>query len=121
MTDTLASSAELERMLGADRLARPALPLASDGTAGRRDPSPTWDPWYCLPLNRRRRLIRYMAPAGERGLALDELADLIGAGTLDEALTRWARACELARQDLAGDDVDAWAAADAQAAADAEL
>lgn len=116
-------SAELERLLGSDRLARPLYPLASDGTAGRRDPSPTWDPWFCLPLTQRRRLIRFMAPAGE-GVSLDDMADMVGAGTLDDALARWARACLMARSaDTGWDAIDAdeWQAHDAELEADSEL
>jgi hypothetical protein len=119
-TMTLAQSAELDRLLGADRLARPLRPLG-EGTAGSRDPSPTWDAWYSLPLTQRRRLLRYMAPAGQ-GLSLDDVAQLIGAGSLDDALEKWARACSMARGDgWDVPDVDEWAAADAQAESDAEL
>ena len=122
MTDR---SAELERLLGADRLARPLYPLASDGTAGRRDPSPTWDPWFCLPLTQRRRLLRFMAPTGE-GISLDDMADMVGAGSLDDALQRWARACLMARKgadgwELTRDEVSDWAESDAQLEADSEL
>lgn len=126
-TGTQERGAELARMMGGDRLARPAYPLAADGTAGRRDPSPSWDPWYCLPLARRRSLVRYMAPAGDRGgLLLDQVADLIGAGSLEEALARWAAACTMARAtdagwDLTPAEIDDWAAADALASSDAEL
>jgi hypothetical protein len=118
----LAYSAELERLMGADRLARPAYPLASDGTAGRRDPSPTWDAWYCLSLTERRRLVRFMAPAGDGGLSLDDLAMVVGAGSLEDALSAWARACNLARGQ--GWDAQAWsewADADAQLESDCEL
>lgn len=121
---TLAATAELDRLIGSDRLARPARPLG-EGTPGQRDPSPTWDPWYCLPLTTRRQLLPFMAPArSPGGLALDDLADLIGAGSLDDALTRWARACQMARRGSSGwdsPDVDAWEAADRLAETDAEL
>jgi hypothetical protein len=122
MGTELAESAELERLMGTDRLARPLYPLASDGTAGKRDPSPTWDAWYCLSLTERRRLVRYMAPAGASALSLDQMAALIGAGSLDDALSTWARACNMARgQGWDAIDADEWAAADRQASEDAEL
>jgi hypothetical protein len=118
----LTASAELDRLMGADRLARPAYPLAADGTAGRRDPSPTWDPWYTLSLAERRRLVRFMAPAGGGGLSLDDVAQVIGAGSLDDALSQWARACNLARgQGWDAQGWSEWADMDAQAESDCEL
>lgn len=123
MTATIDTGAELARLLDADRLARPQRPLG-EGSNGRRDPSPTWDSWYQLPMTTRRQLLAYMAPAGQ-GLALDDVADMIGAGSLDDALNRWARACQLARRGAVADwapvDAAEWQAADALADADATL
>lgn len=119
MTDVL-------HLLGADRLARPERPL-SEGIAGKRDPSPTWDPWYSLSLPVRRQLLPWMAPAGDtRALTLDQVAALIGAGDLDHAMHLWAHACHRARHGAAADalsasDVAEWQAADAQAEDDAAL
>jgi hypothetical protein len=65
-----------------------------------------------------------MAPADGGGLQPDDMADLIGAETIDDALDAWARACQMARRGASGwDDVDVedWAVADARAQADAEL
>lgn len=77
-----------------------------------------------LPMTTRRQLLPFMAPAG-RGISLDDMADMIGAGSLDDALATWARTCQLARKGSAStwaaDDVAEWAAADALANADAEL
>ena len=115
-------SAELHRLMDGDQLARPERPLG-EGTAGRRDPSPTWDPWYSLPLTQRRQLLRFMAPAGH-GLQLDQVAQLIGAGDLEHALRTWARACDMARRGATGwETIDAaeWEAADLLAEQDAEL
>ena len=121
-------SAELARLLGADQLARPARPL-SDGTDGRRDPSPSWDEWYSWPLSIRRLLLPYMAPAGNGwgrapGITPDELVTITGAGSIDAALMAWRRACLMARRGADGwdgPDVDEWAATDARAESDAML
>jgi hypothetical protein len=115
-------AAELGRLLGADRLARPARPLG-EGTNGRRDPSPTWDDWYTMPLQTRRQLLPFMAPAGQ-GLKLDDIADMIGAGSIADALERWAQACQLARRggamaELDRGEVADWERSDALAESDA--
>jgi hypothetical protein len=122
LTTALDRSSELERLLGADRLAQPLRPLG-DGTSGRRDPSPTWDAWYSLSLTLRRRLLPFMAPAGH-GLSPDDMADAIGASSIDQAIDAWARVCQLARRGGSGweiVDLADWQAADRQAEADAEL
>jgi hypothetical protein len=62
-----------------------------------------------------------MAPSGQ-GIALDDMAQVIGAESLDDALSAWARACNLARGQ--GWDDQAWSEwmdADAQLEADCEL
>ena len=78
MTATLESTAELDRLLGSDHLARPPKPL------GERSPSGEWDTWFTWPLEDRRRLLRYMAPAGS-GLAPDDAAMVMG---LEASATR---------------------------------
>lgn len=115
---------EHDRIMGGDHLARPLYPLGGTGrTDGRRDPSPQWDHWYeGFTLSQRRVLLAFTR---EGGLRPEELAGELGC-TIDEALERWARACQMARQRTEPvRDVDAgladWAAADAQAQADAEL
>ena len=93
---TLEATAELERLMGPDRMARPLKPLGEGSDAANRDPRSSWDAWYSLPMAARRRLLPYMAPAGH-GLQPDDAAMVMGVDTPDAALERWAAACELAR------------------------
>jgi hypothetical protein len=114
----------LETFMLGDELERPLYPLAADGTAGRRDPRPEWDAWYCLSLAERRQLVRFMAPAGQGGIGIDDLVSLVpGAGSIDDALAAWSGACHLVRSSSKADllDLDDWRDANAQAEADAEL
>lgn len=103
MTVTLDYS-ELDRLLGDDRLARPQRPLSEGSARGDRDPRPSWDWWYGLTLTERRQLMRFMAPAGS-GLQPDDLQQVIGADSIDQALEQWRQACHLARRTVTRDMV----------------
>jgi len=77
-------ASELDRIMGADRLARP------HAVAGRRDPAPEWDTWYEeFTSTDRRRLVAFTVADG--GVAPDVLATWLGT-SVDDAMWQWRQA-----------------------------
>jgi len=97
---TLASTAELERIMGSDRMSSPTA-------------SPEWDEWRTWPARDRNRLKRFL---GGGALTPDELATELGC-SCDEALRTWRDACFVALDAGRSDRVDAWEWEMAEAAA----
>lgn len=79
---------ELDRIMGADKLARPDHMF---GGGGKRDPSPLWDDWYedFTPTERRQ-----LAPFMGGAVSPDTLATWLHC-SVHEAMQQWKTACLL--------------------------